>query len=141
MQKTSIGAAIGWLALPGAVFVVGLFAVDPALAQDTLEAGPALNGCTEYVDRTAPDADRSMAWDYAIADDPARCMKIRVGQSVVFVGDRDAHPIDARGGDAANPFLNAFARPQDVFTFDRPGVFGYYCTLHEQMLGAIWVVE
>lgn len=107
----------------------------PATAQDA----PLLNGCSTYVDRTADDADRTLSWDYAIETNPERCIKIRVGQTVTFDGDLKSHPIDAQGGNAANPFKGAESSTP-TFSFDKAGVFGFVCIYHEEMQGAVWVV-
>jgi hypothetical protein len=95
---------------------------------------PRLNGCTSYVDRTAPDASRDIAWDGALPLRPERCMKIRLGDRPLFIGDFEEHPLAEFGGDDPSPFDTI------PWTFDRPGVFGYYCTVHPEMLGAIWIV-
>jgi len=96
---------------------------------------PELNGCLAYVDRTTPNADRTIVWDTSVAFAPERCMKIRVHQRVVFEGDFDSHPIEACGGDTPNPFSST---PQ---LFSETGVFGYVCSIHAEMTGAIWVVH
>lgn len=95
---------------------------------------PQLNGCSTYLDRTAPQASRTVPWDASIAVSPERCMKIRAGQQVVFDGDFDAHPLEAFGGDTPSPFSGT------PWLFDQPGAFGYICTIHSEMLGVIWVV-
>lgn len=58
-----------------------------------------------------------------------------MGQSVTFSGDLVEHPLAPLGGDKPNPLTRSPA------SFPSPGVFGYYCTVHPTMLGAIWVVE
>jgi hypothetical protein len=95
---------------------------------------PELNGCTTYLDRTDPGASRKVTWDASIAFAPERCLKIRVHQEVEFDGDFDAHPLEPLGGDMPSPFSSA------RWTFSRPGVFGYICSIHSEMTGAIWVV-
>lgn len=95
---------------------------------------PLLNGCSAYVDRRAAAASRTLVWDASIAVSAERCMKIRAGQQVVFDGDFEAHPLEALGGDVPSPFSSA------SWVFAEPGVFGYICTIHAEMTGAIWVV-
>ena len=95
---------------------------------------PELNGCIEYVDRTAPSALRTVLWDASIAFAAERCLKIRAHQDVVFDGDFDAHPLEPLGGDMPSPFSGGH------WSFSRPGVFGYICSIHSEMTGAIWVV-
>jgi hypothetical protein len=95
---------------------------------------PRLNGCTNYVDRTAPSASRDILWDGSLPLQAERCMKIRLGDQPLFIGDFEEHPLAELGGDAPSPFATI------PWTFDRPGVFGYFCTVHTEMLGAIWIV-
>lgn len=98
------------------------------------DARPAVNGCIEYVDRTGGDEVQIMPWEDAIASDPQRCMKVRVGQTVSFVGDFDEHPLAPRGGDTPSPIA-------EQTQLNQVGVFGFFCTAHPSMNGAIWVVE
>ncbi|HEY6558866.1 MAG TPA: hypothetical protein VI072_16390 [Polyangiaceae bacterium] len=98
------------------------------------DAGPAVNGCVQYVDRTSDGDVQTMPWDDDIAFSPERCMKVRVGQTVVFAGDFEEHPLAPDGGDTPSPI-------DEETLFDQPGVFGYYCTSHPSMTGAIWVVQ
>jgi plastocyanin len=86
------------------------------------------------VDRTAPSALRTVLWDASIAFAAERCLKIRAHQDVVFDGDFDAHPLEPLGGDMPSPFSGGH------WSFSRPGVFGYICSIHSEMTGAIWVV-
>jgi plastocyanin len=62
-------------------------------------------------------------------------MRIKVGQSVRFDGDFVEHPLVAFGGDTPNP-VSAEAE----VVFSEPGLYGYLCTTHASMTGAIWVV-
>ena len=62
-------------------------------------------------------------------------MKIRVGQGVTFSGDFVEHPIAPLRGDTPNPITGPSP------TFPNTGVFGYFCTTHPAMTGAIWVVD
>lgn len=127
--ETETGGAAGGSAVGGAGGAGGAGSAGSASHE-----GPRLNGCTTYVDRTAPSASRTLPWDAAIAVSPERCLKIRVDQEVVFDGDFDAHPIESSGGDSPSPFSTT------PLAFARPGVFGYACTVHSEMTGAIWVV-
>lgn len=99
------------------------------------EPSPALNGCSVYVDRTDSESSRTIVWDAAVSFRPEHCMKIAVGQQIVFEGDFDEHPLEALGGDTPSPFSN-----NGPLVFHRPGIYGYFCTVHTEMLGAIWVV-
>ncbi len=105
-----------------------------------------VNGCTSYVDRTAADADRDLIWDFSIDTDTERCMKVKVGQQVRFLEDENTpgnfgfHPLGAQGGDAPSPFPGALNAQTGAVTFANAGTFGYYCTAHPSMNGAIYVV-
>jgi hypothetical protein len=101
-------------------------------AQSIDDAG-SVNGCIEYTDRTSDSALRAITWDFGIVDAPERCMKVRIGQTVTFSGDFAEHPLAAGGGDTPSPIA-------ERTTFTQAGVFGYYCTDHPEMFGAIWVV-
>jgi hypothetical protein len=105
---------------------------DGDAGSDDAAPAPVLNGCTAYADRTAPSASRSLPWDESIAGLPERCIKVSVGQSITFAGDLGEHPVVAYGGDMPNPIPGPFTVP---------GVFGYLCTAHSEMIGAVWVVE
>jgi plastocyanin len=74
-------------------------------------------------------------WDASVPLQLARCMKIKAGQSVEFAGDFIEHPLSAFGGDTPNPIFS-----QASVLFPEPGLFGYLCTIHGSMTGAIWVV-
>jgi plastocyanin len=125
------------LALPAGPIVglvVGLSSV-PAGA-----AIPVVDNCQEanYVDRSATGADRSLIWDFNIRTDVERCLKIKVGQSVEWVGDLGFHPLDPHEGDTPNPIASPSS---GMVRFNTPGVFGYHCRIHpSQMFGAVWVV-
>lgn len=111
-------------------------------------APAAVNGCTSYVDMTADSAARTIKWDFSIASDTNRCMKVKVGQSVTFNGNFTAHPLVELGGDSPNPFSGAKALLKDAglasehtpITFATAGTFGYKCSIHASMTGAIVVV-
>lgn len=126
---------------------------NPAPTASTAPSGSpsntAINGCTSYVDRTDVNADRDISWDFGVANSPERCMKIKVGQTVTFRGDFKAHPLKGQNGGDNNPFGEAFDRianpgvPDQEFTpmeFPSAGTFGFTCSLHPNMMGAIQVV-
>src|SRR5262249_52925235 len=114
--------------LVATVVLVGLAA--PAEAVPELDCQP-----SQYLDRTAPGADREILWETSLEHDPERCMQVQVGQTVIWNGDLvEMHPRGANGGDTPNPFV--FNRDREV-TFTTPGTFGYLCLMHQsQMRGA-----
>jgi plastocyanin len=113
------------------------------------DTGGALNGCTTFVDRTADDAERNLKWDLDIAQAPARCMKIKVGQSLKLSADGSftpadlgAHPVEALGGDEPSPFTDPGVDAAGNVVFDKAGSFGFGCEVHgTAMTGVILVVQ
>jgi plastocyanin len=112
---------------------------DTGSGSDTGAQPAALNGCTaaDYVDRTAASADRTVTWGF---DQTPKCMKIAAGQTVTFNGDFTQHPLVQKGGDVPNPF----ASPQGsggvrTVAFSAAGTFGYECSIHASITGAIFV--
>jgi plastocyanin len=119
--------------LVGALLGTGL------IGPTTLAAAAPVQDCApeQFLDRTAPGADRDITWTVSITFDPERCMEVRVGQQVRWNGSLGTHPLDPEGGDTPNPI----ARHQDgLVTFDAPGTFGYVCGNHPVMKGAIRVL-
>jgi hypothetical protein len=98
-----------------------------------VDAAQGVNGCVEFDDRSAGDPLQTMPWDDDITYARERCMKVRVGQTVIFAGDFEEHPLAPRGGDTPSPIAE-----QTQLT--EVGVFGFFCTSHPNMNGAIWVV-
>jgi plastocyanin len=93
-----------------------------------------VNGCFAYVDRTDEGARRTIVWDDALIFNPARCMRVRVGQTVTFAGDHGNHPLMPKGGDTPSPV-------GPTSTFNVTGIFGYECIPHpSEMNGAIEVI-
>lgn len=98
-----------------------------------------VQGCQpgQYLDRTGPEADRELTWDFSIANDPERCLQIQSGQSVFWNGVSDLHPLGASGGDQPNPII---FHDNGHVTFNAPGTFGFQCLNHSSMKGAINVI-
>jgi hypothetical protein len=103
---------------------------------------PALQGCTptSYLDRTGPGADRDLAWVEAFADDVERCLMIEVGQNVSWTGDLSDHPLVPQGGTTPSPIVAIGNGSGVSYTFTTTGSFGYLCSTHPPMKGAIFVV-
>jgi plastocyanin len=100
-----------------------------------------LNGCAVYEDRTAADADRELDFAESLANQAERCLKAKVGTSVCFhASSFTTHPLVASGGDTPNPIPSLSAGTDYCVALTSPGVFGYRCTAHAAMTGAIWVV-
>lgn len=108
-----------------------------------------INGCTNYVDRTGADADRDLTWDFPIGTDQERCIKIKAGQDVRFNGSFSVHPLREAGGTTPNPFAGAAQLVSNpgltgqeftTISFSTPGTYGYVCSFHPNMTGAVQVV-
>ena len=62
---------------------------------------------------------------------------MRVGQTVVWSGDFDTHPLAGQGGDMPNPIS---LHQNGSVTFNTAGTFGFHCLSHSTMKGAISVL-
>lgn len=80
-----------------------------------------------------------MVWDLTVASSPSRCMTVKKGQTVAFEGNFTSHPLVAAGGDSPNPF--ASVADTGKVTFAATGTFGFVCSNHSSMTGAIKVVD
>ena len=108
-----------------------------------------VNGCNggDYGDHTT-EPEATIKWDESITESFDRCIKVKQGQTVVFAGDFAAHPLEVSGGDDNNPLANVKERithpgtPEERVPtpFKTTGVFGYKCSKHPKMAGAILVV-
>ena len=65
-------------------------------------------------------------------------MLIKTGQTVHWNGNLAIHPLGAKGGDNPNPMSSVDSAGR--VAFPSAGTFGYTCTVHEPMIGAIRVV-
>jgi plastocyanin len=113
-----------------------------AMADATSDVLPGvLNGCVTYVDRTAVASDTTLTWSMAIATDPERCMKIKVGYTVCWSTSSFAtHPLSAAGGDTPTPIMSKSTGLLACYAFPTPGTYGFKCDVHPTMTGAIQVV-
>jgi hypothetical protein len=101
------------------------------------DTGPGpVNGCATFVDRSDEGASRELTWDLSITDDPSRCMKIAVGQTVVWTGDLTTHPL---GVDGVTPSDLTLGDGEATATFQAAGTYGFSCLSHPTMNGAIQV--
>ena len=93
-------------------------------------------GCSTFSDGTAIS--------FASFSYTPKCLRVKVGQAVSFSGSFSAHPLEQACGPA--PVITATASGSSAsFSFSKPGLYGYYCTLHGAasgtgMAGAIEVV-
>lgn len=111
-----------------------------------------VNGCNggDYSDHTsdATAQDTHVKWDESIASSNDRCIKVKQGSKVTFEGDFAKHPLTASGGESVSPLAGIGERVANPGTpeeyaptkFEKTGVYGYVCTKHPEMKGAILVV-
>jgi plastocyanin len=111
----------------------------PAEAGADATAPAVVNACKTFVDRSASTASRTITWDFPVSTAPERCMTVKVGESVTFMGDFGLHPLLAGGGDSPNPFSSVDTTTGKV-TFPKAGLYGFMCGNHPSMIGAIMVV-
>ncbi len=101
----------------------------------------ALNDCVNFVDRTAVQDVRTLAWDFGVSNKPERCMKIQAGQTVSFSGSFIFHPLAAEGGDTPSPFDTVVSSGLSANErFNAAGTYGFICQNHSSMKGVIQVV-
>ena len=74
---------------------------------DTATPPAVVNGCTTYVDATNDANLRSITWDLAIGGKPGRCLMIKAGQDVTWMGNFTAHPLASFNGDTPSPIVDA----------------------------------
>ncbi len=94
-----------------------------------------INGCAD----TDYKAVKTITWGFGLT--PA-CVTVKVGDTVTWNGDFTAHPLDAFSGDTPNPIAGANATAAGgvvAVKFTSAGTFGYHCTIHASLLGAVRV--
>lgn len=112
---------------------------------DAAEAGPSINACSSFTDRSAGGAVRVLKWDFSISSAPERCIRIKAGQSITFgngaggAADFGTHPVGPQGGDTPNPVSEVDTSSGEV-EFPKAGTFGFACVHHPAMIGAVEVV-
>jgi plastocyanin len=114
----------------------------PDATPDTVDAMASINGCTTYDDRTATTAIRQVTWNMTVATRPEHCMRVKLNQTVCWYTSSFAtHPLAPSGGDSPSPITaNSAATIVNCVNFNRVGTFGYKCTVHAEMVGAVQVV-
>jgi plastocyanin len=106
--------------------------------------------CNTVDDYTIAASDPSgITFDNTLTYAP-KCLKILPGWSLVFTGNATnfgVHPLfpSSRGDAADNPITQVLSgTTSPVFTFTKPGYYGYYCAEHgtdsgSGMAGVVWV--
>jgi plastocyanin len=124
---------------------------DSSTATDAADAS-ASPGCTD-AELEAPLADNTDGGAVTIVFPPnsmaaapfnPRCVKIKVGQQVTFVGGFETHPLEPWGGTTPSPIPAQNKTPDAgalVITFTSAGTFGFRCDYHPLVMsGAVKVV-
>ena len=107
------------------------------------DAGPddaVINGCTVFNDLTAGGGTINFPDTATPAAIEPSCAKIKVGQTLTFAGDFAAHPLVPEGGDSPNPIPATSSGTNKIVSFPSAGTFGFGCSVHATMRGAILVV-
>jgi plastocyanin len=129
-QATTTSASVGTGGTGGSVAAL-VNGCDPAKAEDHTGDGTAMVMFPEGGPKYAP-----------------ACMKIKVNDSVMFMGDLSSHPLRAgqiTAGmpvpDTMSPILSKDSGMMATFKFPKAGTYGYYSTVDQSsMVGAV-VVE
>jgi plastocyanin len=101
----------------------------------------AINGCTvaAYVDQTANTAV-DITWGFGTTPAGGSCITVKAGSAVRWNGSLAFHPLAAKDGTAATPIVGATSGDSVTYTFTNVGTYGYVCSAHASMTGAINVV-
>jgi plastocyanin len=112
---------------------------------------PGINGCTSFTNATMAGASRLITFGGSLGNAyDQKCLAVAAGQSVTWSGTFSAHPLQPglapsqQGGPDAgspnNPIQMTNSGNTLIVTFATPGVYPYYCSLH-QAQGMFGTVE
>lgn len=101
-----------------------------------------VNGCAaaDYVDATTDAAKRKLdPWTVASGK---QCITIKKGQSFTWTpgGGFATHPLAAKDGTMPSPITSTTTGATKTFDFPNEGTYGFVCTVHSVMTGAIRVI-
>jgi plastocyanin len=97
-----------------------------------------VNGCSTFTDLTAGTA--TIEFGGALGNNYApRCVQVKVGQPVTFSGEFGTHPLTQSCGPNQSVPSKSSGTSTTV-TFASAGTWGFKCTVHAGMNGAIDVV-
>jgi plastocyanin len=131
----------------GSTDTVADMVVTPDVAIDTVTPQPdvaavVVNGCVNFENESGPGSNAYIEFKNPL-NATEKCIQIRVGQVVKFGPSPDfqTHPLVPSGGDTPNP-IPAHSTGDDDFsvTFPTVGTYGFKCSNHPTMTGAIKVV-
>jgi plastocyanin len=129
-------------------------AADAAAEADAhdVDAFEMINGCAQgdFVDHSDLDASRVVYFtdsafpfnsEGGVNQYTPQCMTIKVGETVGWAGNFEAHPLGPNDNKPNNPIASGvFEAGSDgaySATFAEAGIFGYECQSHTSMHGAI----
>jgi plastocyanin len=114
---------------------------------------PGINGCTTFTNATAAGASRTINFGGSFGNAyDQKCLAVAAGQSVTWMGTFSAHPLQqglapsqqggADAGSPNNPIQNTNSGDSVTFIFATPGVYPYYCSVHQAqgMFGTVSVL-
>lgn len=120
--------------------------VVPDTAPDTTTTSDApatvVNGCTQFEDESVQGATAYINWKNPLAQ-AEKCIQIKVGQKVTFGGDTNfaTHPLVPFNGTVPSPIVARSTGDAEYdVTFTAVGTYGFQCTNHPVMMGAIKVI-
>ncbi len=101
--------------------------------------------CSTFLDLTA-DAGATVRFPVGGTRYSPNCVRVRLGQSVTFVGDFGPHPLNQACGPVSGLFSQGLGNSYTVTFTNGLGIYGYYCSEHGSsngsgMAGAIEVVR
>jgi len=97
-----------------------------------------VNGCTSFNDLTAGTATIEFGGAHGNNYAP-RCARVKVGQVVTFSGEFGVHPLTQSCGPTQS-IPDKSSGTSTTVTFASAGTWGFMCTVHAGMNGAIDVV-
>lgn len=110
--------------------------MDSMTVNDTGAGDAGLNGCTSFDDRSAPQAMRTITWQFGPTP---KCIEIDKNQTVTWQGDFGFHPLEPLGGDMPTPITSTATGMSAMFTFPNSGFYGYHCAVHSGLEGVVHV--
>jgi plastocyanin len=138
--------------LGGSLIVLTLTGVGCGSSSGS-SAQPGINGCTTFTNATAASAPRTINFGGTVGNAyDQKCLAVAPGQSVMWIGSFSAHPLQpglapsqqggADAGSPNNPIQTTNTGTSVAFTFATPGVYPYYCSVHQAqgMFGTVAVL-
>ncbi len=98
-----------------------------------------VNGCTLATAEDKTGTNPTLAWGFGHQS----CIIVSVGASVTWDGSQSAHPLvggESPTVDPSSVIGSAMTNGNSaVVTFDAPGAYPYFCSVHTNMMGVVYV--